>query len=464
MKRIHLIEGSLGIVLIAVVLLFLSSNVVTADQSEATYVGSDACNTCHSTQYGYWDETFHGISFFDDSEWMYNGNLTDKYIRCGDSMLPCHTVGYNQVEKGGYNPAYTWDSDENAHLLGVGCEDCHGPGSEHTSSMNSNDINQVLDQYSGSCNGLAVGECHSGSRQYGNDTIPGWSESLHSKATKEPLPEYVTGNVECSHCMSNEGSIANLEGTALTVDTEDLTWGVNCGVCHDPHPDPSNTNHYQLRASEEVICEKCHYTTSELGDEELHHPTTEMREGKAGIDVTDTTYMEDVSCVGCHMYNSAHGTAPSEYKQGHSWIPQPEACVVCHEVNGTALPVYNVTTALAEIEELQSNYATTYNTVNPNIETMKEKKEFAEEEGIWTTDLNDTYYEALWNFGLATTEGSNGTHNPDYTEALMLDANVKALGIIDTVDNTPIGTPGFELIALLAAIGIAMIILRRKKQ
>ena len=67
-KRVHLIEGSVAIVILIVVLIFLSGNGVTADQSEATYVGTDACKPCHSNQYNTWDDTFHGTSFFDDSE------------------------------------------------------------------------------------------------------------------------------------------------------------------------------------------------------------------------------------------------------------------------------------------------------------------------------------------------------------------------------------------------------------
>ena len=461
-KENKILEVSIMIVVFTAVFIFLSINSVTADQSEATYSGTDACKGCHLTQYELWDETSHGIYFFDDSEWLYNDVLTDKYVRCGDSMLPCHTIGYNEIDKGGYDPAYAWDSTENAHLLGIGCENCHGPGSEHISGSDKKaDINQIVDQYAGSCGGTDDAGCHGGTRQYGNQTIPGWEESAHATEA----PEYAQ-TVDCMSCRSTEGFIANAEGDPLTEIPEDTTWTITCGACHDPHPEATNTNNFQLRLSEDEICEACHYSTSSLGSEEVHHPQVEMRTGNVGVDVEDTTYMADVNCVECHHYNSPHGTNASEYKQGHSWVPQPEACVVCHD-GVIALPEYNITTALEDIEEQHENFANTYATVSPNIETMKTKKAYADDNKIWTkTGMNDTYYEALWNFGLATADGSNGTHNPDYTEALMLDANTKALEVIAAVDSTPIpeedGTPGFEAVAFIVAIGIALILLRKR--
>ncbi len=458
-RDINIIGTMVLAALVAVVLLSLNS--ASADQSEATYEGSDACLVvCHGTQFDNWNATSHGIDFA--TEWYRDDVLTNKYTYSDGSCASCHVIGYNQTDKGGYDPAYAWNSDENSHLLRIGCENCHGPGSEHIisdSDDKTTTINQLVDQYSESCAGTTDGACHGGYRQYGNDTILGWSRTAHA----EEAPEYAQ-QLDCSHCMSTEGAIATMEGTPLTELPESVTWKQTCTACHDPHPDETNTNNYQLRVSEEIICEQCHYTTSELGDEELHHPTKEMREGTVGIGVTATSYMPDVNCVECHHYNSPHGTDYSEYKQGHSWAPQPEACVVCHDVDGTA-PLYNVTTAQEEIDELHENFATTLATVSPNIETMKEKKAYADENNIWTTTgMNDTYYEALWNFGLATEDGSNGTHNPEYAEALMLDANTKALEVIAAVDSTPIPeTPGFEAIAFIAALGIALIILRRRK-
>ena len=96
-KEIHLIGSLFLAVFISIVLISLNS--ASADQTTATYIGSDQCSLCHNTQFNQWDETSHGIYFFDDSEWLYDGNLTNKYTRCGDSMLPCHTIGYNDIDK-----------------------------------------------------------------------------------------------------------------------------------------------------------------------------------------------------------------------------------------------------------------------------------------------------------------------------------------------------------------------------
>ncbi len=459
MKKMYLYLSLMLTILITIFLISLYS--VSADQSNATYTGSEQCGLCHNAQFNQWDNTPHGIYFFDDSEWLYNGVPTNKLTRCGDSMLPCHTVGYNDIDHGGFDPDQSWDSDHNINLLGIGCEDCHGPGSEHISSSSDrvSNINQIVDQYAGSCGGTDDAGCHGGSRQYGNESIQGWSESAHSNEA----PEYAQ-TVACMSCRSTEGFIARAEGNPLTELPEDVTWSIKCGTCHDPHPETTNTNDYQLRVSEDEICEMCHYSTSSLGSEEVHHPQLEMRTGDAGVDVNDMTYMADVNCVECHHYNSPRGTNISEFNQGHSWTPTPEACVVCHD-GVTALPEYDVSTAQAEIDKIHTDFASTFSSVNPNIEEMKNKKIYAEEKGIWTNNMNDTYFEALWNFGLATADGSNGTHNPDYANTLMLDANTKALDVISAVNSAPLPSeqPGFEFIAFIITLGIVFIIYKRRK-
>jgi len=40
--------------------------------------------------------------------------------------VSCHVTGYGQADRGGFK-----DAASSAHLLGVQCEACHGPGSNH---------------------------------------------------------------------------------------------------------------------------------------------------------------------------------------------------------------------------------------------------------------------------------------------------------------------------------------------
>ena len=47
--------------------------------------------------------------------------------RSGPGCLRCHTVGFELP--GGFGPGHT-----PAGLVGVGCESCHGPGSQHATT------------------------------------------------------------------------------------------------------------------------------------------------------------------------------------------------------------------------------------------------------------------------------------------------------------------------------------------
>jgi hypothetical protein len=89
----------------------------------ATYVGEAGCKKCHFKQHKTWkamkhasawdvlDEEYRTLSAKDDS---------------GRACLSCHVTGWGQEDRGGFV-----DPETSAHLLGVQCETCHGPGSAH---------------------------------------------------------------------------------------------------------------------------------------------------------------------------------------------------------------------------------------------------------------------------------------------------------------------------------------------
>ena len=216
-----------GILITAIAIILITLNAVYADQSNATYTGTETCTStpCHNDQFDGWNDTFHGIDF---TVWDYHGSPTNKYTYAGGGCVSCHVIGYNQTSIGGYDPAYAWNSTENEDLLGIGCEDCHGPGTEHLSSYQASDIDQVIDPLAESCGGTVDAECHAGARQYGNETIDGWSASAHSTG----VASYAQ-RLDCSHCMSTEGFIATAEGNPLTSLPDDVTWKQTCGACHE---------------------------------------------------------------------------------------------------------------------------------------------------------------------------------------------------------------------------------------
>ncbi|HEY8152587.1 MAG TPA: multiheme c-type cytochrome [Myxococcota bacterium] len=82
------------------------------------YVGSDACRSCHASEFETWSASPHAHAV---------ETLTAVHKQGNPDCLRCHTTGFGRPggfpEKG--QPA------EHADLAAVGCESCHGPGGDH---------------------------------------------------------------------------------------------------------------------------------------------------------------------------------------------------------------------------------------------------------------------------------------------------------------------------------------------
>lgn len=91
---------------------------------DARYVGADLCKQCHSSRYESWAKTAHAKDF---ANFPYAGRAINKYTYARGECASCHVLGYG--EPGGYAKDKPWN--EQAALLRVQCESCHGPGSAH---------------------------------------------------------------------------------------------------------------------------------------------------------------------------------------------------------------------------------------------------------------------------------------------------------------------------------------------
>ena len=110
----------------------------------ATYVGSETCAHCHANAYKIWQASPHARAF---------AALAAKSTDADPSCIPCHTVGFGMPS--GYRREYAATK-----MTGVGCESCHGPGSEHVRQRESG--GKVLFTYrpvgAESCTGCHYGE------------------------------------------------------------------------------------------------------------------------------------------------------------------------------------------------------------------------------------------------------------------------------------------------------------------
>jgi len=215
------------------------------------------CIACHADLVETWADTRHATSF----ERAIDGEMSEYYL---SHCISCHTVGYDEAavnsgfddvakEVGWTYPETLVEGNwENlvtnyprlANLANIQCENCHGPGSEH----------------SGRQEGIAVSlrtdvctVCHDPLRQF---RTAQWVRSGHAN-TSFPAPTYSTGgNARCARCHSGQGFINDLDG-------KEVVGGglqqVTCAVCHDPHDAPSER---QLRvfdtvAAAELIPTRC---------------------------------------------------------------------------------------------------------------------------------------------------------------------------------------------------------------
>jgi hypothetical protein len=92
-------------------------SVATSYRRGATYVGSDRCAPCHAEVYRAWSESPHARAVE-----TLAGAKKDEDPAC----LTCHTTGYGELSgyRGKGTPGHA----------GVGCESCHGPGSDHVAA------------------------------------------------------------------------------------------------------------------------------------------------------------------------------------------------------------------------------------------------------------------------------------------------------------------------------------------
>lgn len=90
----------------------------TPRPGEPTYVGTEACKACHLPAYEQWRTTSHGKAW---------ATLESQDKHFDLTCIGCHTVGYQK-------PGGFCRLADVGLLEDVGCENCHGPGSVHSTT------------------------------------------------------------------------------------------------------------------------------------------------------------------------------------------------------------------------------------------------------------------------------------------------------------------------------------------
>ncbi len=94
----------------------LLENVPRFDLEEGLeYISSESCKLCHDYEYDKWSQKPHSRAY---------ATLEKVGSQFDPECVACHVVGLE------YQSGFI-SEEKTAHLKNVGCENCHGPGSEH---------------------------------------------------------------------------------------------------------------------------------------------------------------------------------------------------------------------------------------------------------------------------------------------------------------------------------------------
>jgi predicted CXXCH cytochrome family protein len=270
------------------------------------------------------------------------------------NCAPCHFTGFSITQDattGDYSASAVADPNGEIHPLtgaqqelNIGCETCHGPGSEHQAAGGNGVAIVWLSYLTPEREAMVCGQCHS--RPKGNDSFgvkgdaplngadkmlfPGtsraaylanqtsrhdattsdlWADGLHSKSHHQQYTDFIQ-------------SAMYRNGSALQT----------CTACHDVHA-PGTDRHQLTGTGDNTLCLGCHATIV----------NADHQVAETGSNLHSTA---PARCIDCHAVKTAKsGAAEQDWNGGdissHRLdvplsatdampIPHNNACGVCH--------------------------------------------------------------------------------------------------------------------------------------
>lgn len=266
-----------------------------------------------------WDVT-HKMwrPYFVKEDWWAPYYPPDNFKRpTGPTCDGCHSVNYDIATK----TVTEWN---------VGCEKCHGPGSEHVNNpLSSNIINPARLDYV-QANDTCI-QCHSQGRPLQNpigEKYYDWPVGFHLGLRLSDywkLEPHQLGETTFTHFADGTAHKNRMQGNDFVTSLM-YAHGVACFTCHESH---GSENSSLLRKPANLLCLDCHGPRSPNGprentiEEHTHH-----KEGSPGND-----------CTACHMPKIAQ-TLGDVNVRSHTFrfisparadsLRIPNACNLCH--------------------------------------------------------------------------------------------------------------------------------------
>jgi predicted CXXCH cytochrome family protein len=242
----------------------------------------------------------------------------DKDHPTGPTCNGCHAVNYN-IET---HTVTEWN---------VGCERCHGPGSEHVAHPSHDNILNPAHMSYVAANDTCI-QCHSQGQPLTNP-IRGqyydWPVGFQMGRKLQDfwkLQDHTLGKLTFYYFPNGTAHKNRMQGNDF-VQSVMYQHGITCADCHDVH---GTDNYAELRKPANMICLDCHGPSSPNGprgatlEDHTHH-----KPGTPGSE-----------CVACHMPKIETEGVPGSFVHAHTFnlitpemtdkygIPNP--CTSCH--------------------------------------------------------------------------------------------------------------------------------------
>ncbi|WP_458368431.1 tetratricopeptide repeat protein [Pseudomonas mandelii] len=237
--------------------------------------------------------------------------------------VECHTTGYKRNFDAAKN---TFDSQWNS--LGVGCQACHGPASNHLEwTAKKGDLIHAgfavdLKDKDATVEIETCARCHSRRAPLGDGYTVGkrlMDDYLLSPLTRELYA--LDGKIKDE--VFEHGSFAQ---------SKMFDKGVRCSNCHNPHST-------ELKAPGNGVCLQCHNTAGKTSVTGVDGKGLQAKNYDSIEHTRHTPGQPGSQCVDCHMPGKFY--MGNDFRHDHSFsIPNPErakklgtpdACLTCHQ-------------------------------------------------------------------------------------------------------------------------------------
>lgn len=323
--------------------------------TQADFVGSERCRSCHAREYQGWLETIHSQGIQDVNEnpnavvgdfesesdtrtfsldrvaYTFGLQWKQRYLtRQGDDflILPAQFnlatdewVPYEAEEWrerrfsalcSGCHATGVTSSNRLGVEMNVGCEACHGPGESHANAEGRESPKTIVNpaRLPADLGAMVCGRCHSRGRDT-RDDLP-FAVNYQAGAYL-PRTFNIIETTDTEHFFPGEVSQSHHLHYIDWRNSAHAQHGVTCMDCHTVHSKGTN-NKFQTKLPGSTLCRSCHEMNQAIRAHSLH---------------------SFGDCVGCHMPLTAKSAVPADIHNHTFKIVPPSQTVNAPTVNNS---------------------------------------------------------------------------------------------------------------------------------